>query len=246
MSTKSAATLAKGLRLLSAIMADEGRSTLSAIAATEGLPLPTAHRLALTLEAEGFLTRGSKGRYHGGPELARLRSGGSPAHIAAARLRHPLAQLAHKFGAYVHFGVLDGGMVTYLVKERGTDDPLFTEEHMQLEAYCSAVGKVLLAAMPRLELDAYLANGPFVALTERTITEPEALRSEISEVRASGVAYDRLEIRDDLFCIGVPVRGDDGEVIGAISASLLGGTPDAATIARVRRELDRIAGPRLP
>ena len=48
--------------------------------------------------------------------------------------------------------------------------------------------------MPAAELEAYLANGPFVALTERTITDPAALRVEVDTVRAAGIAFDRREI----------------------------------------------------
>lgn len=241
MVTKPATTLAKGLRLLGAIVADEGRSSLSAIAESIGLPLPTAHRLAMTLETEGFLERSRKGHYHPGPALRMVGRSETPVSRAAMRLRGPLARLAEKHHAFAHFGVLEDGMVTYLVKEKGLEGELFTEEQAQLEAYCSAVGKVLLAALPSTELDSYLANGPFVALTDRTLTEPAALRREIDVVRQTGVAFDRYEIRDDLFCIGVPVRDARQGVIGAISLSLVADYPNAARISHLRRDLRRIA-----
>lgn len=239
--TPRAATLARGLALLRAIIADDGRSSLSVLARGLGLALPTAHRLALTLEDEGFLVCSHKGFYHRGPVLAALAGGGGSHGEAAQRLRAPLARLAHHWGAYAHFAVLDDGMVTYLVKERGEVTDLFTAEEMQLEAYCSAVGKVLLAALPATELDAYLGNGPFVALTRRTIIEPEALRTEIASVRATGVAFDRHEVHDDLFCIAVPVRQGDGPLFGALSISFLHRVPDKATLRRVIRQLRAVA-----
>lgn len=241
LATGTATTLAKGLHLLSAILADEGRSSLSAIAAAIDMPLPTAHRLALTLEKEGFLHRVRKGCYHSGPALSLVHDKAAPEFQAAARLRRPLARLAQAHRAFVHFGVYEDSMVTYLVKEKGTERELFTIEHMQLEAYCSAVGKVLLAALSPAELDAYLANGPFVALTPHTLTDPAAIRHELDGVRDTGVAFDRFEIRNDLFCIAVPVRDADGAVLGGISISLLGDAPDTATVARLRTALRRIA-----
>jgi IclR family transcriptional regulator, acetate operon repressor len=240
MPTKPAASLAKGLRLLTAILADEGRSSLTKLAGEIGIPLPTAHRLALTLECEGFLKRGRKGYYHCGKVLEDLRNAGNAAVIAAARLRRPLARLAAHYSAHVHFGVFDGGMVTYLIKENGTDSPLFTAENMQLEAYCSGIGKVLLSALDDHELEQYLSNGPFIPLTANTITDPARLRLEIELVRKQGLALDRFEIRDDLFCIAVPVRGGSGEIVGAASISLLCTTPDAVKLGHLQKALTKI------
>lgn len=237
MATPASSTLSKGLRLLAAIVADQGRSSLSDIARVHGLPLATAHRLAVTLEDEGFLTRLRKGHFIAGDAAMRM----AGAVLPGAALRGPLSRLARQYGAFAHFGVLEDGMVTYLVKERGVEADLFTAERMQQEAYCSAVGKVLLAALPQDELDTYLASGPFVALTRHTLTDPEAIRREIDEVRERGVGFDRCEIRDDLYCMAVPVAGDDGRTFGAVSLSLLGRLPDPAEQRRIIRQLRGVA-----
>lgn len=241
MGTRPATTLAKGLRLLGAISTDQGRRNLSEIAATLGLPLPTAHRLALTLVEEGFLHRVSKGYF----VAQSLGNSSSETNLAvterAERYRGALFRLARKFAAITHFGVLEEGMVTYLIKECAADTGLFTAENMQLEAYCTGVGKILLAAMTEAELDGYLANGPFVTLTDRTLTDPAQIRQEIDQVRMKWVAYDRCEIREDLFCIAVPVRKADGSIIGALSLSLVSRLPDAAEQRQIIRDLRRIA-----
>ena len=236
-------TLVKGLRLLEALVRDGGRSTLSAVAARLAMPPQTAHRLALTLEAEGYLVRTAKGVYRAAPRLAALALPAAARPDLAARLRRPLARLAGHFGAYAHAGILEDGMVTYIVKESGEAADLFTAERMQLEAYCSAIGKILLAALPEAELGAYLAGGPLVALTANTITDPAVLRGELDRVRRSAVAYDRHEIRSDLFCIAVPLPpSDDGRTEGAISLSFLGHVPDPDTERRAVRRMRSIAG----
>jgi IclR family acetate operon transcriptional repressor len=238
MATKQSSTLAKGLRLLRAIVADGGRSMLGELAKAQGIPLPTAHRLAVTLEAEGYIERQSKGCYLPGRELSRL----MPLipqleDRIAIRLRRAMNHLAARHRVLMHFGVLDDGMVTYLVKENGGENELFTEERMQLEAYCSGIGKILLAGLPEEELQVYLGHGPFVALTDRTLTQPDDIRKELEEVRAEGVAFDRFEIRDDVFCMAVPVANPDGRVIGGLSASFLEGVPEAARLAALRRSM---------
>lgn len=247
MATSTSQSLAKGLRLLARIVSDAGRSSLTTLAADAGLPLATAHRLVLTLEAEGFLVRGRKGHYHPGPALEgmaavpRREEAQWLAQRAAARLREPLARLSAQHGGPAHFGILEDGMVTYLVKENGAGKDLFTAEQMQLEAYCSAIGKVLLAAMDEPALEDYLSSGPFVALTANTLTDPAAIRADVEQARRRGVGFDRCEIREDLFCMAVPVRMADGRTAGAISLSLLGHTPDRAEQGRIIRQLRRAA-----
>lgn len=219
-------TLAKGLGLLRIIIADNARSSLSEIARVAAVPLSTAHRLAVTLESEGFLTRVGKGCYQPGPALGELIGSRARVDPLAARLRRPLARLARDANAFAHYGILEEGMVTYLVREPGGGRGLFTAETMQQEAYCSALGKVLLAALPGDEMEAYLAGGPFIGLTTSTITDPEHLRDEIAKVRVDGVGFDRHEIREDLYCIAVPVRAPGGRVNGAISLSFVGHVPE--------------------
>ncbi len=242
MATRQSSTLAKGLRLLQAIVADGGRSMLSELAKAQDMPLPTAHRLAVTLEAEGYIERQSKGCYLPDRELSRLMSLIPRAEDRiAVRLRRAMKHLAARHRVLMHFGILDDGMVTYLVKENGGEKELFTKERMQLEAYCSGIGKTLLAALPEEELQAYLDTGPFVALTSRTLTDPGDLRREFAAVREEGVAFDRFEIRDDIFCMAVPVTDTEGGVIGGLSASFLEGVPETARLASLRRSMTTLA-----
>lgn len=238
MATGASTTLGKGLRLLSAIVADEGRTSLGAIADSLGLPLATAHRLALALMEEGYLERLQKGYFIPGPVFPVL---ASPRQRAAIVLRGGLARLADRYGAFAHFGVLDEGMVTYLVKEGRGKAGLFTSEQSQLEAYCSGIGKVLLAALPEGDLEVYLAGGPFVALTANTLTDPDLIRAAVDQIRKTGVGYDRCEIREDLFCIAVPVRTRAGETIGAISLTQVGHVPDTSEQTRIIRQLRALA-----
>lgn len=242
--TVTSSTLAKGLRLLHAIAADQGRSSLSDIAARQHLPLATAHRLAITLRDEGFLSQIGRGHFMPGPALERLPRTENAMAAMAAQFRTPLARLAERYSICTHFGYLENGMVTYMVKENGTGQSLHTIESGQQEAYCSAIGKVLLAALPEDELDEYLSDGPFIALTPRTITRPDELRQEIAQVRRDGIAFDRQEIRDDLFCMAMPVRGQDENVIAGISLSFLSGPPEPELRTRLRRALKRISSTR--
>lgn len=217
MSTPPNQSLARGLIVLSAV--GEGARTLAELAEATGLPLATIHRLVLTLETQGFLERPVRGTIVPGRALTRFGADFGPLDRLSAIARPLIRRLAARLRAPVQLAVLEGDMATYLVKEGAGSDALFTREGGQLEAYCSALGKVLLAALPASERAAYLAGGPFPALTARTITDPARLAAELERTAARGYARDEGEVDVGLSCLAVPVSGGSA----ALSLSLRGG-----------------------
>jgi len=215
--TPQIAALKRSFALLDAVIT--GDRSLAEVAANLGLPLSTAYRQITTLTAEGYLLRLANGRYVGGPRLLRLLGSVDDKQIVANAAAPALGRLAARIGAIVQLGTLDNDMVTYRIKVGQGAARLFTKVGMQMEAYCTAIGKVLLAQMPEHELEAYLANGPFVALTSRTIVSPDHLREELARVRREGFAVDDGEAADDLYCLAVPVRSASGQVRAAVSLS---------------------------
>ena len=220
-------TLEKGLCLMDAIAQAGGSASFAQLVKILGLPLSTAHRLLDVLERHGHVVRIGRGRYIAGAGLARIAAAADLRHILIAVSRPILRAQAAASKRTVHLGVLEGDMVTYLVKEQPRSGAaLFTREGIQLEAYCSGIGKVLLSALPPKDRAHYLANGPFVPLTQRTITTADRLRREFARVRARGYAIDDREVADDLQCLAVPLRDEDGHVVAAISMSgLVGRAP---------------------
>jgi DNA-binding IclR family transcriptional regulator len=133
--------------------------------------------------------------------------------------RSHLQRLAHRLRLTVHLGVIEEDMVTYLSKVHGGGPDLFTRSGTQLEAYCSAIGKVLLAALPDSELERYLSIGPFIPLTPKTISAPEELRKALVAIRSDGFAIDAEEVLENLRCIAMPVRDRHDGVVAAVSVS---------------------------
>jgi IclR family transcriptional regulator, acetate operon repressor len=212
-------TLDKALYLLRVVVADGGRTSVSSLAARLSIPRATANRLIAKLEQQGLLTKAGRGRYRLGYGLTSLVQEAGRGDPRRAVARPILERLARDTGLTAHFGILENDMVTYLVKTGADSDSLFSRENMQLEAYCSAIGKVLLAWLPQDQKELYLAGGPFVRLTSSTITDPEHLRRELQTVRENSYAKDRGEISDDLHCVAVPVMAASAPIIGAISLS---------------------------
>jgi IclR family transcriptional regulator, acetate operon repressor len=224
------------------ILRDQGHVSLRSQAESLGIPVSTAYRLARRLHEAGLISRIGRGYFAAGLELARLTAGFPPARVTADAAGPHLRRLAHRLGLTVHLGVIEEDMVTYLSKVHGGGPDLFTRTGTQLEAYYSAIGKVLLAALPDSQLDRYLGVGPFIALTSNTISSPEGLRKEIIAVRSEGFATDAEEACENLRCIAVPVRDRHAGVVAAISAARRlqrGGSPDEGGILQALRDCAR-------
>lgn len=215
------AALVKGLTLFNLVAADRGRTELTGLAADLALPRSTLYRLAGTLQEMGLITRLSRGHYDIGLRLAELLDGVTVKNTLVRLCRPALRALAQSRGATAHLGILENDMVTYVVKEAGGTDhsAAFTRENAQLEAYCTGIGKVLLAQLPVTALASYLAAAPFIAMTGRTITEPMILRDELRRVRRQGFAIDDGEIAEHLYCLAVPLWTEADGISAAISMS---------------------------
>lgn len=205
--------------MLEAVIRDGGQSSVAAIARAIDMPVATAHRQIATLERDGFLANGTRGGFLAGPRLIGLLHCIDEKQIIANCALPVLECLADDLGCVVQLGTFENDMVTYRIKQGEASDALFTRVGMQLEAYCSGMGKVLLAFLPESQQHAYLATGPFPALTARTITDPAALASELQSVAQAGFAVDDGEIADGLVCLAVPVSTPDGRVLAAVSVS---------------------------
>jgi IclR family pca regulon transcriptional regulator len=81
------------------------------------------------------------------------------------------------------------------------------------------MGRVLLADLPTEDLEAFLATGPFEATTERTVTDPDELRTVVRRVREQGWSLVDQELEMGLRSISAPIRGADGRTIAALNVA---------------------------
>lgn len=207
------------LKLLEAVVRDGAQSSVAALARETQIPVASAHRHITALVGAGYLVPAGYGRHLPGPRLHGLAGFLDTKLMMANAARPILDRLAKRMQCVVQLGIFENDMVTYLVKSGPSAGDLFTKVGMQLEAYCSGIGKVLLAHLPEDARSEYLRAGPFIALTERTITDPDLLGIELAQVAGQGYAIDDEEVVPGLQCIAVPVRNGEGTVIAAISAS---------------------------
>ncbi|WP_070157256.1 IclR family transcriptional regulator [Sphingobium phenoxybenzoativorans] len=213
-----AASLDKALDLWLNILRNPGRP-LRQIASELCIPDSTVYRFVSVFESRDLLCRISRGNYAAGIAVTKALRLSDLDSLFMALSRPLLENLSRQLDRTVHLGVLHDAMVTYLIKEAPEGSDLFTREGMQLEGYCTGIGKVLLGSLEDDELAEYFKNDEFVALTRNTVTDPDRIRDDLELTRARGFALDQGEVADDLFCVAVPILDANGKAVAAISAA---------------------------
>jgi len=218
MATPKNQSVQKAFALLRAFHGPEEWVSNAELSRRTRLSEPCAHRLMKTLEELGAVVRDRRGCYRPGMVLATLSKDIAIGDLIRATSEDMLAALATRLKGVVHVGVLESGMVNYAAKfGEPVDIKIPSRVGAQQEAYCSALGKMLLAGLPAGQLEDFLHDGDFVALTPQTITTVAGLRSEITEIRRRGYAVDNREAYQTICCVGAPVRDPEGSTIAAIS-----------------------------
>lgn len=131
-----------------------------------------------------------------------------------------LEALSRETGESAHFSVRMGDAVVVLARTSGPGAfQLVDRVGVVRPAYCTALGKIMLAALSAEQFDSYLERTELAAQTPNTITSAERLRREIADVRRTGVAIDDGEFDPEVRCVALPVRDFTGEIIGALGVS---------------------------
>lgn len=184
-----------------------------------GLKKATTHRLLGSLRRRDFVAQDPiTRRYRLGIKLWELGSQATSQVAWVDRAKPFLQQLTDQTGETTHLAVLDDGEVLYIDKVESTRSlRMPSQVGRRLPAHCTGVGKALLAHLPAVDVANILARRGMPTFTKRTITDPDALQADLTEVRRRGYSFDDEEIEDALRCIGAPVRDHSGRVVAAVS-----------------------------
>ena len=214
-------TVGKALAVLDAVAAFERPVRFSELLDGSPFPKATLYRLVQTLTSQRMLAYDAeRGTYAPGLRLVRMAHAawGSASLAPIARAR--LDALSAELGETVHLAQLDGASVLY-VDKRNASRPveMFSAAGKVGPAYCTGVGKAMLAHLPETEAERILAQQSWHAYTPATITTPEAMRAELDAIRRAGVAFDREEHEPGIVCAAVPILSRAGRVEGALSVT---------------------------
>jgi IclR family acetate operon transcriptional repressor len=190
--------------LLELIADAGGAQGISQLSAASGLPVPTVHRLLHTLIATGYVRQDAARRYALGPRLTHL--GNLASQSLGAWTRPLLARLVEATGETANLAILEGAEVVYLAQVPSPHAMrMFTEPGRRILAHCTAVGKVLLAALPLADVAGLIGATGMPANTPRTITDLDTLVKALGDARDNGYAVDDGEQELGVRCVAVAV-----------------------------------------
>ena len=224
--TGTSQSLERGLAILSAFDSERPLIGVSELSRELSLSRSTAHRYIATLAQLGYLQQDPDSkRYRLGPKVLDLGFSAINSmdvrEISAPHLR----RLSDETGHTVNLAILDGIDVVYIERCR-TAQPGQREIDLNLHvgarlpAYCTAMGKAMLAFLPEDRLAAILDD---VELTERgpnTITDEAAFRAELAVIRETGIAVNDEELAYGLRSIAAPISARSGEVVAALNLAV--------------------------
>jgi IclR family pca regulon transcriptional regulator len=224
--TGTSQSVERGLAILSSFEAERPLMGVSELARELDLNRSTAHRYISTLAHLGYLTQDPETRrYRLGPKVLDLGFAAINSmdvrEIAAPYLR----ALSDETGCTVNLAILDGADVLYIERCRTArpgqrEIDLNLHVGSRLPAYCTALGKAIVAFLPEAHIADIVDRTDFAERGPNTLTDPEGFRDDLARIRAAGIAVNDEELAYGLRSVAAPIRNHAGEVDAAVNLAV--------------------------
>ena len=192
--------------LLELITSAREEVSLSELAESAALPLPTIHRLLRTLVSLGYVRQLPNRRYGLGPRLIRM--GEVASRQLGAWARPHLAGVVEQLGETANMAILDGDMATYVAQVPSAHSMrMFTEVGRRVHTHASGVGKAMLAQLDDSQVRGIVTRAGMPTPTEYSIGDVDGLLEDLSRIRARGYSVDDNEQEIGVRCFAVAVPG---------------------------------------
>jgi len=198
-----------------------GDKTLTEISQAVGLHVATARRLLVTLlETEYVRINERTKKYYLGVKFIAMGRRGDPIGNLRQIAMPYLRELMKRSNDTVNLVIEDSNQAVY-IEQVECENTLRAANKVGSRAplYCTAAGKILLAARPAAERDEYLDTVSFTSVTPKTIISRKELLTELAKVERTGIAVDNEEQMLGERCIASAVRDHEGTVLAAVSVS---------------------------
>ena len=214
-------TLDRGLIILDALKDERGDVSLSGLTARFPWDKSTTHRLLATLIHRGYVEQDPEtSKYRLGLKILELSSVLGRRLDIRYRAGESIEELARLSGETAHLAALERGEAVILVQTDGPEKVrIYTYVGMRMPAHCTALGKVLLAAMPGPQLEQWIAVNPLERFTGKTLTEPQELKTHLEEIRRCEYALDDEEYDPGIRCLACPVRNGEQKIVAGVGIS---------------------------
>ena len=229
---------ARGLSVIRAFGHGREHMTLAEIAKLTDLPRATVRRALFTLVALGYAADDGR-HFRLTPRILSLGHAYLSSTPLPGLLQPALETVSELTRESCSASILDGSEIVYVARS-ATKRIMSVGLNVgsRLPAYCTSMGRVLLAAEPLERQKALLQHSRLTPLTDKTLTDPAKILAELLKIGDQGYAYVDQELEIGLRSIAVPVRNAAGRVVAAINISTQASRMDEASIhAKIREAL---------
>jgi IclR family pca regulon transcriptional regulator len=210
-------SLARGLAVLRAFGDSRRALTIAQISQKTGIPRAAVRRCLYTLKQLGY-AEAEMNNFSLRPKVLTLGYSYLSSTPLAVSSQPYLNNISGTLNESCSLAVLDEGEVLYIARSATSRVmSVALNAGSRLPAYCTSLGRVMLAQMAPAELDAYLSATTLRPMTERTVVSQKQLRAILAKVRQQGFAINDEELELGLRSIAVPVRGASGKVLAALN-----------------------------
>lgn len=212
-------TVGKALLVLDMVAGMKRPVRFNELLAESPYPKATLYRLLQTLTRQGLLSyEDTQQTYAPGMRLVRLAHAAWRQSSLAPIGRPFMERLAEESGETLHLAQIESGQVLFVDKLRASDRfETLAQVGAVAPAYCTGVGKAMLAFMAPARLDLALQQQSYFQYTPATFASREALEADLEIIRKNRIAYDREEHEEGIISMAAPILSDHGRIIGAIS-----------------------------
>ena len=213
------ASLARGLAVIRAFTQQRRHLTIAQLSQRTSIPRAAVRRCLYTLSTLGYVGSEDARTYALRPRILAL----GHAYLSSTPLVYAVQPLLDQITSVLHesssLAVLEGDEILYIARSSTTTRLMSIDLGIgsRLPAYCTSMGRVLLAGLSAAELDSYLSRVKLVKLTGRTIATANELKAALDAVRRDGYAVVDQELEIGLRSIAVPVSNRDGRSVAAIN-----------------------------
>lgn len=236
-------TVAKALDVLDLVAGRGHPVRFSELLDHSPYPKATLYRLLQTLVAQRMLAfDAERSTYTMGLRLVRLAHAAWAQSALAPIARPYLDHLSAEVGETVHLAQMDHAQVLYVDKRNARDPiPMYSQAGKVGPAFCTGVGKAMLAHLPADTLPGILSQQSWHRFTPTTITTALQMERELAQIRTRGFAFDNEEHEPGIICVAVPILSSSQALLGALSVTSTTQRTDLDTLATLVPLIARMA-----
>jgi IclR family pca regulon transcriptional regulator len=211
-------SLARGLAVIQAFSQRRHDLTISQVSTTTGLSRAAVRRCLYTLAKLGFAGSDDNRHFFLRPRILALGHSYISSMPLATAAQPVLEHISHLLHESCSIATLDGVEIVYIARANVTRImSIDLGVGSRLPAFCTSMGRAILANLPPEELESVLARIEFKRYTERTITNPAKLTQALRQIRRDGYSIIDQELEHGLRSMAVPIQNPSGKVVAALN-----------------------------